>query len=62
MLRRAQMSDIWSPSGFGSGDPDTSIFILYINGREPINHELWSHRLYRLSRDFRPTAQVEIPT
>ena len=62
MLRLTTEGGIQSPSDSSSGDPDPSIFIQCVNGREPMVDELWFHGLDGLSRDVHPTARVELPT
>ena len=55
------MGDIWRPSDSGSRALYPGAFIQYINGREPMIHELWCHGIDRLCREVHPAARIDIP-
>ena len=60
--RRNPVVSIWLHyNGTWTRALDPSILIQYVNVREPMVSELWSHRLDGLCRDVHPTAQVYIP-
>ena len=62
IIRRSPMGDVWRPYDSGIRACYSRIFIQYVNGREPMDHELWSSGFDGLNRDVYLTAQVEIPT
>ena len=55
------MGSIWRPcDGTGSRVTDTSVFIQYVNGWEPMANELWSHGLESLYHNVHSTALLQI--
>ena len=55
------MGDIRRNYDSGSGDPDPGAFLQCVNGREPMVHKFWCHRVDRLCREVFPTARIDIP-
>ena len=56
------MCDNQKLSDSGGRDTDPGALIQYLEGREPIIHELWCHGLEGLCHEFHPTARIDIPT
>ena len=62
MILRNPIGGIWRPSDYGSRAEDPGAFIQYVDGREPVIHELWCHGVGRICHEVHPTARIEIPS
>ena len=61
MICCVQMGDIRQPFDSSGGDLDPGAFLWCLDGREPMIHELWCHRIYGLCHNFNPTENIDIP-
>ena len=59
MILHTPMGAIQKPSDSGSRAPYPGAFILCVDGRDPMIHELWCHRIYGLCCEVRPTARTD---
>ena len=55
------MVDIRRTSNSGSGSPETSSSIQYVDGREPHIHKLWCHGVDGICREVHPYSRIYIP-
>ena len=55
------MGDIYRPSNYGNGGPETGAFIQCVNDIEIQIHELSCWNIYGICREVHPTARVDIP-